>query len=371
MLWGVAAIMLKINLLKINPKLHYPIRALIALAVGLAIYQAIHTTFSSWILISIIMLLQTTTGATFKRASFRVFGTLMGVLIGMLIVIIIPYNKPLYFAIVLVDLFLLYYWLRISYPITMLFSGLGLIVLLTIFYAGGTPEKAWEFAVARVLDTIIGATVVIVVGYFFWPLRTKSRVQQEVKQTIVVYQTAVEKCMSAFIAPYTIEGNNIALEAFYQKIKVLTVQADDASQEPGELLPKIDIVQSVISVLFRAYNHCVVLQACLPLNEQDKEFMAQFAVPLKKMVANIQALFAEFTTVLPKANSQTRLVTPDQIQENLFQMVAEIYAIEAQQQTFITNQPSGIKLTILFMNLRAICIDLQYVFAALKQLKKI
>jgi hypothetical protein len=363
--------MLKINRLKINPKLHYPIRALIALAVGLVIYHDLHANFSSWILVSIIMLLQTTTGATFKRASFRVFGTLMGVLIGMLIVIIIPYNKSLYFSIVLVDLFLLYYWLRISYPITMLFSGLGLIVLLTIFYAGGTPERAWEFAVARVLDTIIGAVVVIVVGYFFWPLRTKSRVQQEVKQTITVYQVAVEKCMSAFIAPYSIEGNNLALEAFYQKIKLLTVQVDDASKEPGELLPKIAVVQSIIAVLFRAYNHCVVLQACAPLDQQDKDFMVQFAVPLQNMMSSVQCLFAEFTQVLPKANSQTRLKLPEQIQENLFQMVAEIYAIETEQKAFVTSHPSGIKLTILFMNLRDICIDLQYVFSALKQLKKV
>jgi uncharacterized membrane protein YccC len=359
------------NFPKINLKLHYPIRALIAIAIGLAIYQAIHSTFSSWILITIIMLLQTTTGATFKRASFRVFGTLLGVLMGMLIVIIIPYNKPLYFAIVLVDLFLLYYWLRISYPITMLFSGLGLIVLLTIFYAGGTPDKAWEFAVARVLDTIIGAVVVIVVGYFFWPLRTKRRVQQEVKQTIVVYQTAVEKCMGSFIAPYATEGNNLALEAFYQKIKLLMIQADDASQEPGELLPKIDVVQSVIAVLFRAYNHCVVLQACLPLDDADKQFVHRFALPLQNMMASVQCLFAEFTDVLPKATAQTRLHTPEQVQDNLFQMVSEIYAIEAEQKAFITSKPSGIKLTILFMNLRDICIDLQYVFAALKQLKKI
>ena len=363
--------MLKLNHLKINFRLHYPIRALIALAIGLVIYQALHENFSSWILVSIIMLLQTTTGATFKRASFRVFGTLMGVLIGMLIVIIIPYNKPFYFAIVLVDLFLLYYWLRISYAITMLFSGLGLIVLLTIFYAGGAPERAWEFAVARVLDTIIGAIIVIIVGYFFWPLRTKRRVQQEVKQTIIVYQTAVEKCMSGFIAPYCTEGNDLALEAFYQKIKLLTIQADDASQEPGELLPKIDVLQSVISVLFRAYNHCVALQACAPLDEQDKEFMMRFNAPLQNMMSSVQALFAEFTQVLPKANSQTRLMTPTDIQENLFQIISEIYAIETLEKAFIVTHPSGIKLSILFMNLRSICIDIQYVFAALKQLKKI
>jgi Fusaric acid resistance protein-like len=354
-----------------NQKLHYPLRGVIAIAIGIAIYHAIHTNFSSWILVSIIMLLQTTTGATFKRASFRVIGTVLGVLIGMLIVVVIPYNKPLYFAIVLVDLFLLYYWLRISYPVTMLFSGLGLIVLLTIFYAGGTPEKAWEFAVARVLDTMIGATVVILVGYFFWPSYTKSRLEKEIKETIVVYQAAVEKTMSAFVAPYRREESNIPLEKFYQKIKLLMLQADDASQEPGELLPKIDVVQSVISILFRAYNHCIALEACLPLDENDKEFMSRFLLPLQNMVLNIQALFSEFTTVLPKANAETRLLAPEKIQEDLFRIVTEIYKIEAQQQTFITVNPSGIKLTVLFVNLRALCIDLQYVFAALKQLKKI
>lgn len=356
---------------KINEKFHYPLRALIALSIGLVIYQSLHASFNSWILVSIIMLLQSTTGATFKRASFRVFGTLLGVLLGMLIVIIVPYNKPLYLAIVLVNLFLIYYWLRISYPITMLFSGIALIIILTIFFAGGTPQKAWEFAVARVFDTMIGAVIVILVSYFCWPLRTNQQINQEVNKTIAIYRTAVEKTVNAFIAPYHCKGSNLAVEEFYQKIKLLTSQVDDASQEPSELLPKIDVLQSVITVLFRAHNHCVALQACLPLNEDDKQFIAQFAAPLSKVLLNIQAFFDEFTQTLPHANFQTRLLTPKQIQEHLLQMVAEIHEIEARQANYITTNPSGIKLTILFMSLRDLCIDLQYIFAALKQLKKI
>jgi uncharacterized membrane protein YccC len=165
-------------LFKVHAKWHYPLRALIAISIGLLCYKLSADKFSSWILWTVVVLLQSTTGSTLRKSVSRVVGTLAGVLVGMLFIAILPFDSSLYFTIILLCLFLLLYMNRINYFVAMLFGGTGIIFSLVLMLSGGKLNDAWHFATARALDTGIGALIVIVVSYLFWPSTINQNINQ-------------------------------------------------------------------------------------------------------------------------------------------------------------------------------------------------
>ena len=154
--------------------LTYPLRALIAVLIGLVVYKSMHTQFSIWILLTVVVLLQSTVGTTFERAAFRVIGTLLGVLVGMLLVSILPFSTLTYSVFIFISLFFVIYTKQMSYVTSMFFAGIMVVLSVSLFIAHGDPQQAWKIALDRFVDTLIGAVIVILCAYLLWPNKTKN-----------------------------------------------------------------------------------------------------------------------------------------------------------------------------------------------------
>jgi uncharacterized membrane protein YccC len=116
-----------------------------------------------WLLLTTAVVLKPDFGSVFARGLQRTLGTLLGVLIGAGVLLVVP-RGPL--LLIPVALFALLFPFGASRNFGMLSTFLTPLVLLLVEFGGAPTAGA---ALGRLLDTVLGAVVVLLVGYLPWP----------------------------------------------------------------------------------------------------------------------------------------------------------------------------------------------------------
>ncbi len=125
------------------------------------VYQ---TQYSYWILLSILVILKPGFSYTKKRNYERVIGTIIGGLIGLVILKYFPgVNARLAFLSVL--MLLAFSFIRVNYVISVLFMTPYVLIVFSFTGNDSGLSVAWE----RILDTIIGAGLALGASYFIFP----------------------------------------------------------------------------------------------------------------------------------------------------------------------------------------------------------
>jgi uncharacterized membrane protein YccC len=102
-------------------------------------------------------------GSVFTRAVQRGAGTVLGVLLGSLLLALIPRSPWLLVAMVVAASLLP--WARAAnFGLFSVFQTPLVILLLDLAVPGGP-----QLVVARLIDTLIGCAIVLIVGYLLWP----------------------------------------------------------------------------------------------------------------------------------------------------------------------------------------------------------
>lgn len=144
----------------------------LALCLGVA-YSARwfdHSVHWFWIPLTVCLVMKPEFGSIYDRALQRILGTAIGVTIGALVLSIIP--KGFVFVAIMAGLAGMLPWaMQRSYILQAIFLTPLILILIDIIMPG-TGEV--NEAVQRLLDTIIGGAIVILVGYLPWRrLRSK------------------------------------------------------------------------------------------------------------------------------------------------------------------------------------------------------
>lgn len=116
-----------------------------------------------WLLLTTAVVLKPDFGSIFARGVQRALGTLAGVLMGAVVLALVP-PGPLLLLPLAVFAFL--FPLGASRNFGMLSTFLTPLTLLLVEFAGGGGAG---LATSRLLDTVLGAAVVLLVGYLPWP----------------------------------------------------------------------------------------------------------------------------------------------------------------------------------------------------------
>lgn len=125
------------------------------------VYQ---TQYSYWILLSILVILKPGFSYTKKRNYERVIGTIIGGLIGLVILKYFPgVNARLAFLSLL--MLLAFSFMRVNYVISVLFMTPYVLIVFSFTGNDSGLSVAWE----RILDTIIGASLALAASYFIFP----------------------------------------------------------------------------------------------------------------------------------------------------------------------------------------------------------
>ncbi|MEU3164746.1 FUSC family protein [Streptosporangium sp. NPDC006930] len=138
--------------------------------VRLALCMGVATTLSEfgwfersyWMMLTVALVLKPDFGSVFARAVQRVLGTLVGTLIGTLVLVLVPYG-PLLLAPIAVCAALLPYGLQRNWGLMSAFQAPLVLLLVDLLTRGGP-----ELGRIRLVDTLVGCVIVLVLGYLPW-----------------------------------------------------------------------------------------------------------------------------------------------------------------------------------------------------------
>lgn len=150
------------------------VRAALALGLCIAVAYAgrwvIHASHWFWIPLTVGLIMKPDFGSIFARSILRCAGAIGGVLIGAVLLTLLPKGMPLVIAMTILG-GLLPWAMRRSYALQAVVLTPLILILVDIIVPGTTTD---DYALQRLIDTFIGAGLVLLVGYFPWPRRHRA-----------------------------------------------------------------------------------------------------------------------------------------------------------------------------------------------------
>lgn len=116
-----------------------------------------------WIPLTVTLVLKPDFGSVFARALQRGLGTLAGVVVGAALAYLVAHGLPLWVALAALAALL---------PVTLernygMFATVITPIVILLLDALGAPERL--VIIGRLLDTLLGAAIVLLIGYLAWP----------------------------------------------------------------------------------------------------------------------------------------------------------------------------------------------------------
>lgn len=161
----------------------HALRVAIVCGIGFTLAKTVVTGHHSyWILLTIIVILKPGFSLTKQRNSQRLIGTVVGGLIGFLVLFLIP-DKTIQFFIMMVLMLFTYSFLRLNYVISVIF--MTPYVLIVFSFLG---VDFIHTVVERLLDTFIGSALAFSSAFILFPNWESDQLSQTLSKVIVSNQ---------------------------------------------------------------------------------------------------------------------------------------------------------------------------------------
>ncbi|HEY0239195.1 MAG TPA: FUSC family protein [Friedmanniella sp.] len=149
-------------------------RLAITMAVAETVRQLVPLEKPYWIVLTAALVLKPDLGSVFARGVQRTLGTLVGVVLGVAIVTVVPHGAWLLLPMAVLA-FAFPFGRNLNYGLLATF--ITPLVLLLIDFGARVDNR---LALDRLLDTAIGAAIVLVVGYLCWPGTWRPRLGEHI-----------------------------------------------------------------------------------------------------------------------------------------------------------------------------------------------
>ncbi|WP_169925935.1 FUSC family protein [Serinibacter salmoneus] len=146
--------------------------ARLALCYGIAVAAKAYFPYSHWfwVALTVALVMKPDFGSVFGRAVQRVIGTIVGVALATLVILVLPAHLAIAIAIGVFAFFVPWFMTR-AYSLQAVAIAPAVILLVDIISTDATANYSWQ----RIAATAIGGAVVILFGYLPW--RSARRVQ--------------------------------------------------------------------------------------------------------------------------------------------------------------------------------------------------
>ena len=152
----------------------FAVRLALTMAVAETVRQLVPLEKPYWIVLTAALVLKPDLGSVFARGVQRTLGTLVGVLLGVGVVAVVPHGAWLLLPMAVLA-FAFPYGRSLNYGLLSTF--ITPLVLLLIDFGSRVDGRV---ALDRLLDTVIGAGIVLVVGYLCWPGTWRPRLGEHI-----------------------------------------------------------------------------------------------------------------------------------------------------------------------------------------------
>ncbi len=202
------------------------------------------------------------------KGTLRVLGTLVGAVIGLLLVGMFAQDRLLYMLSVSVVVSFIFYFRNAYQKDPTLLALTGVMVLM--MSNGGDAEGAFMYGVDRAYMTIFGVVLYTLVGTFLWPTKT----EQNLRQLIEQLNQAQQALFNAIL-------QNFEQKTALQQDVVTNAEATENDEAPSptidELLEKVFAAQNALEQRF-----ATVSVECSDVSTYMKEW--QLAVHFNKQI---------------------------------------------------------------------------------------
>jgi uncharacterized membrane protein (TIGR01666 family) len=155
---------LRENLTLASSTFRHAIRMSIMMCIGYLIGQTFNIgSHSYWILLTILVILKPGFGLTKQRNFQRLAGTIIGGVVGILILILIR-DETVLFVLLLIFMIATYSLIRINYIVSVMFMTPFVLIMFSFF-----NMNTFEIAQERVIDTLIGSSLAFISSYIILP----------------------------------------------------------------------------------------------------------------------------------------------------------------------------------------------------------
>ncbi len=161
-----------------SPIFRHALRLAIAMVVGFGIGKIFQIHNAYWILMTIVVILRPSYGLTRERSRQRIVGTIVGVIIAA-VVFSITINSVAIFIFMMLSLIFAVATLSGNY--TFAATAITLNVIFLFYLVDPNP---WLVMSYRLLDTLIGAIICLLIGYFIFPNWEISSIRTALAQSI-------------------------------------------------------------------------------------------------------------------------------------------------------------------------------------------
>lgn len=152
-----------------SQQFRYALRVAIGLTLAVFIFKFFSIDHGHWIALTMIIVIQPYYGATRKKGVERTVGTVAGIVVGG-VVMLLPLPHQAFVGLLVVISFFVAYFLRNNYKVGVFFVTVMMVVMMQI-----SRQGSWELIGWRLLSTLIGAMLAVIASYAFWPVWEKQR----------------------------------------------------------------------------------------------------------------------------------------------------------------------------------------------------
>ena len=156
----------------------FVLRLMVCVGVAGVASEALPLRRSYWVVLTVAIVLKPDLGSVFARAVQRGLGTVVGAVLGAVIIVVVPYGPWLLLPFAILAALLPYGRAR-NFGLMATFLTPLVVLLIDLLSPGG-----WRLAEDRLIDTLLGCAIVLLIGYAPWPMSWQAHLPGQFAATI-------------------------------------------------------------------------------------------------------------------------------------------------------------------------------------------
>jgi len=154
-----------------NAAFRFGLRSTLIVGATMFFYQFLHIEFGYWLVLFAVLLIRPNLGISIKTGRERLAGTILGSLLAFVFLMVVPPGSVLFYAVILVNLFLMIWFTNLDKMVPMVITLTFIIIsLFALIYPGES-----NLAFLRIVYTAGIVVLVIFLTFFLWPDRARIR----------------------------------------------------------------------------------------------------------------------------------------------------------------------------------------------------